>query len=721
MRIVDSITGFAVQSSSVSVDGATIQTDRLAGRTLLRVPLPKGRHTLIIAADGYQPLSIDIDDDRPLADDIVLDPASPPVEYTPEFYKPFLKPGIATFIGFLSDDQEGTPLEGAEASCPEANTATRTNTRGFFVLQVPLSVLKDAATATVQFQKAGYITVERLNVAMLSKEVAMYQTPLVPGAGIKTFDEVERSGGGSSNGAAADVHFPLGERPTPIEHLATVPQAVGTPSLPTSITVGMNCNEISQLSCTSTVTVPFEDYVTHVLPNEWPYPSWDDNAFKAGAIAVRTYGAFFVTSRYLKKKYPPIKYDICSTIVCQVYDPNKTLPKATNAADQTRNDYLVDLATRAIPQTEHSAETNDHGCGDGESGENTPSSPCIPDPVCVGSHPENIKTNGRGMCQLGSQRWATGTKTDKQPSGEEPKTWRWIVNHYYPLYSRIEEMELVDTPTITTPAKPYAQDTYVIGPNLTFTAQFRLRNTSGKSLTLSEITMGGRLNGECPGNICPDFIFKPMSKSVRDGEIVEYSGGWVPATGGIYSFFPAYRRADGTWNADIVASAAQLASLAKTINILTYCPVATANILKHAAAFDNSSAPASTNQAHATGDICVVPPSFSFSPSSQTVSATQGQSAVADMVLQSQGGLTGNATSGLWCMSSACPTGITYNFPTQLALSSNGSIPARVTFMTTGTAILGTYNYEYRATLGGITAANFGMKPYTPYRVYSNR
>ncbi|MDR3642054.1 MAG: hypothetical protein P4L74_00300 [Candidatus Doudnabacteria bacterium] len=99
-------------------------------------------------------------------------------------------------------------------------------------------------------------------------------------------------------------------------------------------------------------------------------------------------------------------------------------------------------------------------------------------------------------------------------------------------------------------------------------------------------------------------------------------------------------------------------------------------------------------------------PTMVFSPATQSKSVVVGQSVYADLTLQSQNGFTGNPSLGLWCMQSTCPAGFTYSYlnGSGTLLPANGSIPARITFNTTSGAVPGTYNYEYRASLSGITA-----------------
>jgi hypothetical protein len=84
--------------------------------------------------------------------------------------------------------------------------------------------------------------------------------------------------------------------------------------------------------------------------------------------------------------------------------------------------------------TEYSAENNGLGtaCGDGFVGG---AGTCRADPVCGGL---GLARNGhgRGMCQTGSARWATGwsrvLSNVGSPHGYGTRTWEGILAHYYP-------------------------------------------------------------------------------------------------------------------------------------------------------------------------------------------------------------------------------------------------------------------------------------------------
>jgi hypothetical protein len=230
------------------------------------------------------------------------------------------------------------------------------------------------------------------------------------------------------------------------EPLSEMPAAIGdefSPAapapivLPKYIRVGRNCT--SRTNCPGGVEVyTIDTYCKGVITSEW-YACWGNVRFgnenppagmeslKAGAVAVRSYGVSFV--------YSPINdsYDICDSTACQVFTGNQT--SNGNAAVDATTRYVLLTRVGNIARSEYSAENNNAGCGDGYSGTGS-SWPCIYDPVCAGF---STNGHGRGMCQWGSARWATGRRLSSSQAcsnsaplhGYGTKNWQQILSHYY--------------------------------------------------------------------------------------------------------------------------------------------------------------------------------------------------------------------------------------------------------------------------------------------------
>ncbi|HWI59683.1 MAG TPA: SpoIID/LytB domain-containing protein, partial [Bacillota bacterium] len=189
------------------------------------------------------------------------------------------------------------------------------------------------------------------------------------------------------------------------------------------------------------VTLDF--YCKHVLPAEW-IAGWagyagGSNSLNAGAVALRTYAIGYINSPRGST------YDICATTSCQVYGAT-TSSYSDTAVNFTAN-YVEINSSGAIPSglTEYSAENNQLGaaCGDGFT---APTGGCLYDPVCAG---EATYGHGRGMCQWGTARWATGNRmagrlsSDTRSNGFPRRDWVWICRHYYPNLTLVKGAPLM--------------------------------------------------------------------------------------------------------------------------------------------------------------------------------------------------------------------------------------------------------------------------------------
>ena len=218
---------------------------------------------------------------------------------------------------------------------------------------------------------------------------------------------------------------------------------------PTNYTVRIPRNIRVSLNAGGIAYVAMETYTARSLNREW-FSSWANysggsNSLKAGAVAVRSYAI-----NKLNNVGTNSTYDICDTTSCQVYGSTSTT--ATDSAASQTTGYVVLSSSFSIPASEYSAENNSLGlsCGDGYT---APTGTCLYDPVCAG---ETRNGHGRGMCQWGSAKWATGLKIDGNGTGYPanadsgltngfPKqTWNWIINHYYPDYLLYQGKPLVD-------------------------------------------------------------------------------------------------------------------------------------------------------------------------------------------------------------------------------------------------------------------------------------
>lgn len=95
------------------------------------------------------------------------------------------------------------------------------------------------------------------------------------------------------------------------------------------------------------------------------------------------------------------------------------------------------------------------------------------------------------------------------------------------------------------------------------TAEFTIRNAGTAPLIFDVLTVGGRLNGTCPQNKCPDFEFKNNVSLAPNGSY-SYRGRLTLQATGNYHFFTAYRTKDGQWNTAIPT----MAGINNTVDIV---------------------------------------------------------------------------------------------------------------------------------------------------------
>ncbi|MCC7534584.1 MAG: VCBS repeat-containing protein, partial [Deltaproteobacteria bacterium] len=190
-----------------------------------------------------------------------------------------------------------------------------------------------------------------------------------------------------------------GEAPMPEPadgEIGVAREGLGAP--PTHIRIWRRSIDGASRSCDGRIDrIAFEDYVKGVLPHEW-ITSWDAESLRAGAIAIRTY-----SWRWIRAGGKYDCADLDDTTNSQVYRDDR-VGVATRAVDATRGQAIV--RSGSLVSGEYSAENGD------------PTADGVDEPHC---HGRSRFGHGRGMCQWGSQRWATAGRDHD-----------WIARHYWP-------------------------------------------------------------------------------------------------------------------------------------------------------------------------------------------------------------------------------------------------------------------------------------------------
>lgn len=103
---------------------------------------------------------------------------------------------------------------------------------------------------------------------------------------------------------------------------------------PTTIRVLVRTGPLTGTGTYTIQTVPFEQYVENVLPDEW-VPSWDGDALKAGAVAVKSYGWYWVThyGGYVNKTDQC--FDVTDDFIFQTYNAGSANTRTTAAVQET--------------------------------------------------------------------------------------------------------------------------------------------------------------------------------------------------------------------------------------------------------------------------------------------------------------------------------------------------------------------------------------------------
>jgi len=445
IRVRDSVTGRFLDSeltlrSLVRDDALRRGMVTPAGARL--APLVAGTYQLSAAAPGYRPLAIDlpVDGSRALPVTFWLQPLQPAPDAERRALRALQCGACSSVSGHVYDRDSGQPLAGLQVVSNRGDRSV-TDYNGRFELLLraapELSTETEALPETTQINITGKGYQQQLrNVALyhddhnlildLSRGTAQVRDLAhvqssglertrtdAAGAPFKAVLEQERLT--ADHAKALDPHDPA--KLTLAKSLAGAQARIPVPD---SIRVGTDC---SGRSCTGVSVWAFEDYVGRGLDDEW-IASWQSASLAAGAIAYRTYGAYYVAN--------PVnsRYDICSSSTCQVFRPN-AVSATVAAAAQTRG-VLLTRDGRTAAFSEYSAENNawddpndgrscsnpDLSCGDGRNGSPSNGWPCLSDSVGRG---RGCFGHGRGMSQWGTQRWAANYG----------RTWRWITNHYY--------------------------------------------------------------------------------------------------------------------------------------------------------------------------------------------------------------------------------------------------------------------------------------------------
>lgn len=396
--------------------------------------------------------------------------------------------GMGLIRGWLHDAVTLAPLEGARVYLERGAEEVSSGEDGGFELEyaTPPSDAGDRpALGTLVIEAAGHAKL-RISGIVLAGDTLSLTEDLEPGQGVQEKD-IRPMPLREPEEQVRHQEPPLSEPAQPAAGNEALLRAVDinlvgmTP--PASIRVGTTC---SCTSCSSVSVYSLEDYVARGLDNEW-ISSWASHSLKSGSIPYRSYGAWY-TAHPLNSNY-----DICSSTCCQAFDPAQYSASQT-AANATAGFMLQQAGS--LFRAEYSAENNclqgslsctngDLSCGNGYAGSPANNWPCLSDSVCAG---QSCYGHGRGMCQWGTQRWASN----------QGKLWNWIENHYYNNSGSGSGLRTAYmTSPITMPS--FSPSPATVGAGATFTIHVTAVNSS--SLSHAQIMIGASLYSPSAGYI----------------------------------------------------------------------------------------------------------------------------------------------------------------------------------------------------------------------------
>jgi len=444
-------------------------------------------HVVFVEKVGFVPMSSYIENKNVTVNTINFY-LSREFHTTPKINKTVNKTLIYGFV----TDQNGKPLANASIAISDRYVTGKSDERGYF--EVLASVIKEDETVDISFSLNGYSTYNASDMRIWSGGDWKFLVKLQKGSGVVTQE------GSRTASSPLPIEEPFKEDKIlyPSHHQKYV-NSMKMNCLPTQIRVGTNC---SCSSCSGVDVHTVQNYVKRVLPHEWivSWANWNNglgiNSLRAGSVGIRSYSSWYA--------YNPISssYDICSTTCCQVYQ-NSTNSTASAAIDVT-DGYAVKSGNN-VARSEYSAENNDYNpttsCGNGRTGPNTTGTSCISDPVCTG---RSRFGHGRGMCQWGTARWASGWASSSGNShGYGTKSWQGIVTHYYPDYSFVNcgcassltlTGTLSGTSTVSAGTAIYSTNVIPNGSNIEMTAGSLVELNPGfdaQSGALYEAYIGG--------------------------------------------------------------------------------------------------------------------------------------------------------------------------------------------------------------------------------------
>lgn len=466
LRFVDEGTGSRVIPENIEImnklnpkSNYVITKTQIASNGTVTMKLPNGNYNFIVNSKDYKQMATDFSPfNESLKINFNLIPINQVKELSVSNIRSLHQKNGQVIVGFIIDELTGLPINNVLVYSQDKVQETKTNDKGYFQIVLPLPINKNSINgrSTLIFTKPNYKKEVRTNFDMTPMGDLILQIRMNVGTGVnkekilmkrEPIISISTKITNDNSGSEKDNYQLLNIN-------ATCHSGI--------VKVGSGC---SCHSCSSWINVlDAETYVRQSLSQEW-FESWGNwpsvsnplgmNSLKAGSVAIRS----VLMHRIDNPSVHGNNFNICDNTCCQVW-ANSQYTNCIIAANNTANNILVNTATGNTVKAEFAHETNDNypgipqtsgnywgQCGDGKFQKSVSGPPingggCYPasgtDPVCIGK-PYDPASHPRGMCQIGSARWATGLTVPNNSNQGTPhsfgtKDWTQLLAYYYPSY-----------------------------------------------------------------------------------------------------------------------------------------------------------------------------------------------------------------------------------------------------------------------------------------------
>ncbi|MGI8772564.1 MAG: SpoIID/LytB domain-containing protein [Acidobacteriaceae bacterium] len=319
LTAVDAASGFALSGARVGwakiadsipnplPNAAMVNTSGIFDRYLA-----PGHYVFEITAHGYVTARTHflILGNSTLQANIDLTGVNLPPELQPELVSRQLRPGLDFVHGFVVDEKTRHPLSGAEVRIGNEGSTTLTDGRGYFELYADAENGQEAVRAeelpalgSITVKAPGYKSHVIDGLIFVPNSDSGLKVSLERGTGVTREHIVHRPiEGGSQDNVNPSTVPPISKAlsdwlgghgtayllgPSGV----VSPQLASSILVPSSIRVGSDCP--TSTTCTTITRYDFETYVQDGLNGEW-LAGWNAESLKAGAVAYRSYAAWYV-------------------------------------------------------------------------------------------------------------------------------------------------------------------------------------------------------------------------------------------------------------------------------------------------------------------------------------------------------------------------------------------------------------------------------------------